>query len=156
MADFYYDTQGEFWQWFPTSDGYLPENAVIGGEDINGEPLFVGRAIQAGDTIPGKVVPSHGVCYVSYGGREHAHREYQVLVSNRELKWKKAKEGKVKKRAIPAGLCEDGELLFVGRAFHDNSLVIGKVHPSHGVLYFPFGGQEHHTSVYEILRYKKH
>ncbi|RWS21267.1 uncharacterized protein B4U80_05885 [Leptotrombidium deliense] len=156
MAHFYGDKFGEYWQWIDAGNGYIPDGAVPGGEDVNGEPLFVGRVIQAGDTLPGKIVPSHGVCYVAYGGAEHAHNNYQVLVSNYGLKWKHAKDGHVKKRAIMGGCTADGEPLFIGRAYHDGSLVIGKVHPSHGTLYFPFGGQEHSADHYEVLRHKKH
>jgi hypothetical protein len=42
--------------WHQCYSGSLPSNnPVLGGNDVNGESLFVGRAIQDGDTIPGKV-----------------------------------------------------------------------------------------------------
>lgn len=47
--------------WVPTVGGAIPSGAFIGGED-NGEGLVVGRAHHEGALIPGKVVPSHGVC----------------------------------------------------------------------------------------------
>jgi len=54
--------------------------AVIGGYDINGESIYVGRAFQCNDLIVGKIVPSHKCCYVSYDGREIAHQHFEVLL----------------------------------------------------------------------------
>ena len=34
---------------------------------------------------------------------------------------------------------EEGEIMYIGRAFHQNDLVPGKVHKSHSVLYVPWG-----------------
>lgn len=53
--------------------------------------------------------------------------------------------------AVPAGNTEDGEVLFVGRANHEGTVTIGKVQPSHKVLYIPFGGQEVPVPEYEVL-----
>ena len=45
---------------------------------FDNEQVYVGRASHEGALIPGKVVPSHGVCYVPWGGQEHGKTEYQV------------------------------------------------------------------------------
>jgi hypothetical protein len=149
------ETQNDGWSWQQSSGGHVPDNAVRGGKDINGETLYVGRVVHGSDTLPGKIVPSHGVCYVAYEGKEHAYNSYQVLCSNREMKWKKAKSGDIKKRAVVGGRTATDEPLYIGRAWNDGSLVIGKIHPSHEVLYFPFGGKELSSHDYEVLRHKK-
>lgn len=42
--------------WADSAEGHVPyNNPVIGGNDVNGEPIYVGRAHESGDTIPGKV-----------------------------------------------------------------------------------------------------
>ena len=139
--------------WVNSSNGSVPSNAVVGGSDVNGEPLYVGRAIQSDNVLPGKVVCSHGVCYVGHAGHEHAHREYQVLTnpSGSNLIWINATRGNVPLGALQAGRQNDGEALYVGRAWHSGSLVTGKVHPSHGVLYASFGGDDLPFIDYEIL-----
>ena len=139
--------------WVNSSNGSVPDNAVVGGSDVNGEPLYVGRAIQSGNVLPGKVVCSHGVCYVGHAGHEHAHREYQVLTnpSGTSLTWTNARRGNVPLGALQAGRQNDGEALYVGRAWHSGSLITGKVHPSHGVLYASFGGDDLPFRDYEIL-----
>ncbi|KAH7981220.1 hypothetical protein HPB49_022431 [Dermacentor silvarum] len=113
-------------QWVMCYGSHIPANAVPGGED-GGETVFVGRAVHDDDVIPGKVLPSHSCCYVSYAGAEHTHREYQ------------------------GGACGTGEPLYIGRTFHNGTLTIGKVHPSHNCLYIPYGGDEHRYTDYEVL-----
>lgn len=62
--------------WVDVSGSNVPAGAVVGGED--GEVQFIGRAQHEGALIPGKVVQSHGVCYVAWGGAEHGKPDYQV------------------------------------------------------------------------------
>lgn len=139
--------------WQPSGHGQVPAAAVLGGNDQNHEPLYVGRAIQESDCIPGKVVPSHGVCYVAHGGREHGHRQYQVLVNpyGSELAWVQGTSGYIPPGAIQGGQQGDGQKLYIGRAHYQGSLVIGKVHPGHRTLYVSFGGNEVPISSYEVL-----
>ncbi|XP_015782147.1 natterin-3 [Tetranychus urticae] len=154
MSEFYYNRhQGPKAHWIDAEGGFVPYGeAVVGGMDISGETLYVGRALQDGECIPGKIVPSHGVCYVAYAGREHPHRVYQVLRGHGlEFCWVPSSEGMTPTGAIEGGKTSDGESLFIGRTFHQGSHVIGKIHPSHGRLYIPFGGDEHSFSDYEVL-----
>jgi hypothetical protein len=51
--------------WVQAVGSDIPEDALQGGVDTNGEPLYVGRAHHEGALIPGKVPKSHGVCYVA-------------------------------------------------------------------------------------------
>lgn len=139
--------------WIDAEGGFVPYGeAVVGGMDINGETLYVGRALQEGECIPGKVVPSHGVCYIPYAGREHPHRVYQILRSNGiEFCWVPSADGATPTGAVQGGKTMEGENLYIGRTFHNGSHCIGKIHPSHGRLYIPFGGEEHGFSTYEVL-----
>lgn len=120
-----------------------------------GEPIYIGRAVQSDDLIPGKVVPSHGVCYVPWDGRENSHHSYQVLTNPHRcpLVWVGGQhDGNVPPGALQGGRQADGTPLFIGRSFHNGSMVVGKVHPGHGVLYVPFDGQEVPIhSNYEVL-----
>jgi len=134
--------------WVATSGNALPAGAFIGGED-NGEGLVVGRAQHEGALIPGKVVPSHGVCYVAFGGGEHGKTEYEVLVGSGQ--WVPGNGSNIPPTAMPAGETEEGEPLFVGRVQHEGTVTIGKVHPSHGVCYISYAGQELGFEAYEVL-----
>ncbi|XP_062131703.1 uncharacterized protein LOC133842565 [Drosophila sulfurigaster albostrigata] len=65
--------------WHPAKGGNVPPGALRTGHTADGEPLYVGRASFAGSLTPGKVHPSKGCMYVSYGGGEQCLKEYEVL-----------------------------------------------------------------------------
>jgi len=136
--------------WVHGSGGTLPPNPVKGGDD-QGEDLFVGRAHHEGDVIPGKVVPGHGVCYVSWAGEEVGVADYEVLTNPGAYEWISASGTDIPGNAEEGGKTADGEVLYIGRASHEGALPIGKVHPSHGTCYVPFAGGEHGYADYEIL-----
>lgn len=56
----------------------MPENAVVGGRDVDGSQIYVGRAFHDGDMIPAKVIPDKGVAYVCQGGEEHPKSNFEV------------------------------------------------------------------------------
>lgn len=135
--------------WVPSSSGEIPPNAFVGGED-NGEPLFVARGNFNNSQVPGKLLASHGCCYVPWGGEENRLCDYEVLCDfNGD--WVECSGSIIPTDAFPAGESEDGEPLYVGRVFHEGSLSIGKVQQSHGVCYIPYGGKEIAFPDYQIL-----
>ncbi|XP_033228796.1 C3 and PZP-like alpha-2-macroglobulin domain-containing protein 8 isoform X2 [Belonocnema kinseyi] len=135
--------------WRESVAGMVPSDAVEGGRDLDG-PLYVGRAHHEGALIPGKVNPQHSACYIAWGGVEHGKEQYEVLCALPST-WVPTSGDNIPPNAIPAGNTEDGEVLFVGRANHEGTVTIGKVQPSHKVLYIPFGGQEVPLPEYEVL-----
>jgi len=134
--------------WCDACDGSVPPNAMDAGTD-GGETIYVGRAEHEGVMIPGKIHPSHGVCYVAYAGEEHAKSNYQALVGKY---WYPCSGGDVPGNAVVAGN-DGGEDTYVGRAEHEGVIIPGKVHPSHGVCYVSFAGEEHAKSEYQVLVY---
>lgn len=64
--------------WIDATSGQVPPGAVVGGQDCNGEPIYVARAQHEGALIPGKLCSSHGCAFVPWGGMEHGKNEYQV------------------------------------------------------------------------------
>lgn len=65
-------------QWVHASNGQIPPNALPGGFDASNEQLYVARAEHNGALIPGKLVPSHGVVYIPWGGVENPKENYEV------------------------------------------------------------------------------
>ncbi|XP_063357679.1 C3 and PZP-like alpha-2-macroglobulin domain-containing protein 8 isoform X2 [Cydia amplana] len=137
-------------QWVDAAGGQVPPGAVVGGQDVSGEPMYVARAQHEGAQLPGKLVASHGRAYVPWGGLENGKDEYQVgYVGN--YNWVPASGSAIPPGAFQAGQSEDGEPLYVGRVRHEGSLTIGKVQQSHGTCYIAFAGQELGFPDYEIL-----
>ncbi|CAH0583069.1 unnamed protein product [Chrysodeixis includens] len=68
--------------WKSSSKGQVPSDAIIAGNTVNGEPLFIARVRHKGSLIPGKVHPSHGCCYIPIGRYETNHKGYEVLCKN--------------------------------------------------------------------------
>lgn len=134
--------------WVPAANGEVPPNALQGGFDSS-EQLYIARARHEGDLIPGKLHPSHGVTYVAWGGGEHGHNEYEVLCAGGG-QWVPVEAGNIPPNAVPAGETSEGEPLFIGRATHDGTVTVGKVQPSHGCCYIPYGGEELAFKEFEI------
>lgn len=139
--------------WVEASDGNVPCDAVIGGMD-SGESIYIGRVQHEADLLPGKIVPSHRVCYVPYASCEFPHRTYQVLVSldQTQFDWVPESNGRLPPGAVQGGFsAKDNEALYIGRVFHEDTLTIGKIHCSHNCLYIPYNKEEVRYTYYEVL-----
>lgn len=137
-------------KWIQSGNGSVPPNAVVAGNDVSGELIYVARAAHEGAVIPGKLVPSHRIAYVPWGGRENPKDSYEVLCDC-AARWVPVAGTQIPPNAFQGGHSENGEPLFIGRCLHEGSTTPGKVQPSHGVCYIPFGGQEIAKQQYEIL-----
>ncbi|KAL5273901.1 hypothetical protein ACFFRR_000579 [Megaselia abdita] len=146
-----YEVLVEREQWVQCDINSIPPNAFPAGHDSDGTPIFVGRAYHSGDMLPAKVVPTKNKAYVAFGGVEHEKYDIEVLTGGGCLHWVSGGNGYVPPNAIEAGNTSDGEPLYIGRGHYHGSLTPGKVHPSHGCLYIPYGGAEHRLSDYEVL-----
>ncbi|KAL1505519.1 hypothetical protein ABEB36_005067 [Hypothenemus hampei] len=139
-----------YWVDTTSRSGQVPSTALQGGHDIDGAPIFVGRAFHDGDWIPAKVLPSKNIAYVPYNGDEIGVDRFQVLCEQR-FDWVPAHGGHIPESAVIGGKTSDGENLYIGRVHHDGAHTIGKVHPSHQTCYIPFDGKEVGHKEYEIL-----
>jgi hypothetical protein len=71
---------GRGFTWLRANNGFIPQNAVMGGHE-NGQPLFICRANYMGGEHPGKLVGQN--CNFSYGGSELTRSNYEILVHPR-------------------------------------------------------------------------
>lgn len=133
-----------------SSHSPLPEGAINAGHDSDGAPIYVGRAYHEGEQLIAKVIPSKQVGYVCTNGQEIPKYNYEILC-NGNVSWVPTSYGSVPPNALAGGRTASGETLYVGRAHWQGSLTPGKVHPSHGTLYIPYGGAEVPIKSYEIL-----
>ncbi len=61
----------------------IPSNALRGGTDTNGKPLFVCKTRFHNSVQPGKTWPGYHKCNFSYAGREILHSHYKIFVTDR-------------------------------------------------------------------------
>jgi hypothetical protein len=127
-----------------------PPGAIIGGNDSDGTPIYVGRCFHEGDQMPCKAMPGKKVAYCCYNGQEIAKYSYEILC-NGNTSWVHSSHGSVPPNAVSGGRTSAGEPLYIGRTWHQGSLTVGKIHPSHGSLYIPYGGAEIPFKQYEVL-----
>ncbi|XP_055859197.1 natterin-1-like isoform X2 [Episyrphus balteatus] len=73
---------GNNYCWIPCAAGQVPPNAVLAGNTVTGEPLFIGRGYWEGSLTVGKIHPSHHCLYIPFGGAEHRLDCYEVLTYN--------------------------------------------------------------------------
>ncbi|XP_053677716.1 uncharacterized protein LOC128727797 [Anopheles nili] len=65
--------------WDMAGHGQVPMGAIVGGNTVDGEPLYIGRAFHEGSQTVGKVQASHNCVYIPYGGAEVPVSNYEVL-----------------------------------------------------------------------------
>ncbi|XP_015438003.1 PREDICTED: uncharacterized protein LOC107193118 isoform X2 [Dufourea novaeangliae] len=133
-----------------TGARYTVPGMILIGKDLDGTNLVVGRAYHCGDMLPAKAKPEHGIAYVCHNGQEHIKRDFEILMPA-DFNWIRAAHGNVPIEAVEAGMTQNGEMLYIGRTYHNGAPCIGKVHRSHGVLYVPFDGKEVPFREYEVL-----
>lgn len=100
------------------------------------------------------MIPSKQACYVSHNGQEIFKPHFEYLAGS-GFNWISSSNGHAPDGAVSSGNTASGETLYIGRAHHEGSVTPGKIHGSHGCLYFPYGGGEQSTLYYEVLCGKK-
>ncbi|OMJ10437.1 hypothetical protein AYI70_g10334 [Smittium culicis] len=153
------NSQQAAFQWVMATDGSIPPNAVQGGVEKDGTPLFIARSFYKGGLHPGKAGPhlEGGGFLIGYGGKEVKINEYFVLCGDASrLRWVE-QHGILdisNFRPIEAGHEETGEPLFVAKTLYEGSQQIGKCgqHLKQGMS-FSYGKKERNSSNYMVLAY---
>jgi len=130
--------------WEIGRNGYVPPSAFRTGVTERGTgELYVcgyGKAV-------GKLVPSHGTCYLPYGGKEHSQPTYSVLIGS-NYKWIPLTGGIPRNIVIGAPQQDGGENVYICRVGGSR---LGKFVPSHDVCYYPYGGKEWASRSMQVL-----
>ncbi|KAI7833697.1 hypothetical protein BX661DRAFT_177374 [Kickxella alabastrina] len=134
--------------WVAASDNHIPPQAVQGGVEKDGTPLFVARARYRGGLHPGKAGQhiQDGGCAIGWGHKE-------VNLGNMRFC---AKDELVVQgfRPVEAGHEETGEPLFIAKSLYEGSQQLGKCAPHiKKGMSFPYGHKERTTDEYKVLAY---
>jgi hypothetical protein len=131
------------------------DNAIKGGFDIDGQPLYICRTTYRGNIILGKARPDSFGCAFGAEGKELGTKNYELLIRPLQLKinWVSNKDNP---KNIFIATNRNDHKVYVGRCLiqesHSkrHSKVIGRV--EHKKFYFTFSGKEYSIcETYEIL-----
>ncbi|KAK9719240.1 hypothetical protein K7432_004934 [Basidiobolus ranarum] len=145
-------------EWVHATDGSVPPNAVQGGIEADGKPLFIARQYYQGGLHPGKAAPHLKGLAIGYAGKEITLKEYYVLCGDaRQLRWIECK-GPVRTDSWkPIEGCEekDGKPLYVAKVRTQGGEHLGKTGPHlKGGMNYSYGGKEKtHKDTYYVLAY---
>jgi len=139
--------------WVTCTKGGYPDNAFHTGAQEGGRSLFVVRANHKNIKTPGKLVQGFDHAHVSWGGKEHAKKEYQVLCNHQNLTWLPGHGRNIPPNAIPLGT-ENGVYQTKEQTYLYSIKgqvvgcrgpvdVLGKYHGKYKTGYLPYGGKEH-------------
>jgi Protein of unknown function (DUF3421)/Ricin-type beta-trefoil lectin domain-like len=64
--------------WVPEADGRIPEDAIKGGNEADGRPLYIVRAVVGNELTVGKIQPG-GSALIPWGGKENYVNRYEIL-----------------------------------------------------------------------------
>lgn len=94
------------------------------------------------------------MAFTSYGGREInvSGQPFEVLTGT-GFEWTRDmwEHGQVPSNAVEGGKTARGEILYIGRTVHEDSVTPGKIQPSLGCLYIPYGCEEYRYMTYQVL-----
>ena len=66
-------------RWVPTTHGNLPTGALRAGGDSIKNGIYIARAMFNGSLCGGKFEPSQGCACLTWGGKEHPVKQFEVL-----------------------------------------------------------------------------
>jgi hypothetical protein len=140
--------------WVYESGGSVPRDAITGGREPDGTPLYMCRAFYQGGLHPGRVRPGLAGCDIGWGGSERVISFYQVLVP----RWASAANGNIPQGAYSYGFEAPspgsfgfGPALYPCRGFLNGGLHPGKVRPGFTGCDVGWGGKEVPVNPYEVL-----
>lgn len=126
------------------TDGSISPDAIRGGTDVNGQPLYLCSGFLDGGLHPGKIQRGWNACDVSYDGSEHWVTSYTVLVPLWEPEYN---EG----FTFPAGMDIDGKALEVCRGTFQNGVHPGKHKVGSSTCNIGWGGEEVLLTSFDAL-----
>ncbi len=103
--------------WLQGGMGSVPANAIVGGNEANGQALYICRANYAGGFHPGKLRKEFAGCNIPWGGREISVPIYQVAANSARTNWHWVNSftGIIPNGAVVGGNEPNGETLYLCR-----------------------------------------
>lgn len=123
---------------------------MVGGNDFDGDMMYVGRAFHHGDMLVLKVVPAKKLAFGSWRGEEVPKDHFEILCG-RNLVWRHCYNHMIPDNAVVCGTTSLEQPVYIGRGHYEGSLTVGRISKVHKALFIPFRGVERRLETYEIL-----
>lgn len=136
----------------------IPANAIFGGYDFDGTPMYVCSGIWNNAVYGGKRRSDGNSCDMSYGGSEVFSSNFVVLTNPNQTNanhiskfyWEaSSNQQPIPADAVPTGF-ENGYSLYSCRASYNGGTAIGKL-TNLKLCYFGYSYIEAFTSSYDVL-----
>ena len=136
--------------------GVVPFDAIVGGHEADGTPLYVCRGGQKEgyNVQPGKFRSGWTGCDIGFGGVETNVSDFEVLVSS----WQDTSGGYIPPNAIQGGYDgftgHFGELFpwyFCRAQISGTWYQLGKIGSDSGACLIPYGGGQYQATQYQVL-----
>jgi len=113
-------------------DGIIPQDALKGGTDKQGRPIYVGQVLYENKLIPGKIHENDDKIHFEYYQAYSANETIKILCTEHpeRFEWIPVKYYEVfhiKGKHLFEGGYEKGFTLYVGRALSHGEMTVGKV-----------------------------
>ncbi|ORY00798.1 hypothetical protein K493DRAFT_312697 [Basidiobolus meristosporus CBS 931.73] len=147
--------QSQSVQWVYAKDGEIPPNAVQGGVEADGQPLYIGRQRYEGGEQVGKVAEHIKGLSIAYGNKEVIIHDYYVLCGDaKQLRWVECSGAATAENYTPlqAGKEADGNELYITKTRYEGGEQVGKsgAHLAEGMA-FGYGGKAKSSNIYYVL-----
>lgn len=143
-------------EWKDAKKGEVPSNAMLGGNDEDGNPFYIGRAYHFGGLYPGQVSVKAGGCVICVDKKLFLLKEYEVLVCDpKHIKWRTFQEDqKPPKKPIEVGHEQNGQPLWVAKLEYQNQTVLGKAGIHINGMKALYKQNETHFAKCQVLTWK--
>ncbi|KAF2895657.1 hypothetical protein ILUMI_10516 [Ignelater luminosus] len=122
--------EGYYWRDF---EGIIPEDALPGGLDRNGRPIYIGQVLFESKLIPGKLYEHDPNVYYEWGMKElAATKNVRILCSQypEKFEWLPTKHDEVVRltnKLLLKGGYEPDYSTYIGRVYSTGETSVGKV-----------------------------
>ncbi|KAF2897977.1 hypothetical protein ILUMI_08198 [Ignelater luminosus] len=113
-------------------DGVAPSDALRGGTDRTGRPIYIGQALYDKKLIPGKIHENATEIHIEFFNVHVINESLKILCTQHpeKFEWVKTKHDEIldmKDKHIFEGGYEKGVTTYIGRAISHGEMTVGKV-----------------------------
>ncbi|KAF5302555.1 hypothetical protein FQR65_LT00927 [Abscondita terminalis] len=151
---------GYYWRDY---DGVIPRDALAGGLDENGEPIYIGQVLYYDKLLPAKIYPYDKNAYYTWGTEYSTRENVKILCTPypEKLRWVDTKKDElhllINTHLVKGGF-EPVYDIYIGRGFHKMQTLVGRIRAGNAPhlnigLYVSVPSKEVIVPSFQVLTY---